>query len=80
MPVGIGRKVVGNLGVGDMRHNQNDQERHRWRIQLSPRMIGIIAVAGVMALPEVPVGYLTPLAIFVGASAVFIAQSWQRRT
>ena len=46
---------------------------------ISPRAAGIITVIGVMAVPNVPVAYLTPVAVFLGALTVFRMESRKSR-
>lgn len=46
---------------------------------LSPRVAGVIVTAGVIALPGIPVGYLTPFAIFLGLWAVFVMETRKYR-
>ena len=41
---------------------------------MSPRVAGVVVTAGVIALPGIPVGYLTPFAIFLGLSTVFVME------
>lgn len=45
----------------------------------SPRVAGIVVTAGVVALPGIPVGYLTPLAIFLGLWTVFVMEARKYR-
>lgn len=42
---------------------------------ISPRAAGIVTVIGVMAVPTVPVAYLAPAAVFLGALTVFRMES-----
>lgn len=42
-------------------------------------MAGILVVIGVMAVPAVPSGYLTPAAVFLGAFTVFLMESRKYR-
>lgn len=46
---------------------------------VSPRVAGIVVVAGVIALPGIPVGYLTPLAVFFGALTVYVLEARRYR-
>ena len=46
---------------------------------ISPKMAGILVVIGVMAVPGVPSGYLTPVAVFFGAFTVFLMESRKYR-
>ena len=44
-----------------------------------PKVVGIVVVAAVIAIPNVPVGYLTPGAVFLGALAVYGTEIVMRR-
>lgn len=49
---------------------------------VSPRVVGVIVTAGVIVLPGIPVGYLTPFAIFLGLCTVYVmeARKYRRET
>lgn len=46
---------------------------------VSPRVAGVIATAGVIALPGIPVGYSAPFAIFLGLWTVFVMEARKYR-
>ena len=46
---------------------------------ISPRLAGVCVVIGVMAVPNVPAAYLTPVAVFLGAVSVFLLEGRRYR-
>ena len=48
--------------------------------RIHPNVVGVLVVIAVMALPGVPVGYLTPGAVFLGALGVYGTELLQRRS
>lgn len=56
--------------MSDSRHQGNQAPG----FSVSPRVAGVIVTAGVIALPGIPVGYLTPFAIFLGLWTVFVME------
>lgn len=49
------------------------------RRHVNPNLVGVLVVIVVMAIPGVPVGYLTPGAVFLGALGVYGTGLVQRR-